>query len=79
MMKKKENRAKSKESYAEHRVRTKCRVRVGAIILAPGQTIAVATNRGFDGKKDLGYYFFHSGKKIYLRKKDVEYIGKFEY
>jgi hypothetical protein len=52
---------------------------LGRVILAPGQIIAVATNRGFDGKKDLGYYFFHNEKKIYLRKKDVEYVGKFEY
>ena len=68
---------KDKQVYAEHRVRTKYRLRIGKIIFAPGQVIAVATNRGFDGKQDLGYYFFHSGKKIYLRKKDVDYVGRF--
>ena len=70
---------KDKQPYAEHRIRTKYRIRLGAVYIAPGETIAVATNRGFDGKQDLGYYFFHSGKKIYLRKKDVDYVGRFEY
>ena len=70
---------KDKQEYAEHRVRTKYRIRLGAIILAPSEVIAVAKNRGFNGKQDLGYYFFHGGKKIYLRKEDVDYIGKFEY
>lgn len=69
---------KDKQEYAEHRVRTKGRLKLGRVILAPGQIIAVATNRGFDGKKDLGYYFFHAGKKIYLNKKDVDYVGRFE-
>ena len=76
MMKKKKVK---EQPYAEHRVKTKGRLKLGRVILAPGQVIAVATNRGFDGKKDLGYYFFHSGKKIYLSKKDVDYIGKIEY
>ena len=78
MMRKKNKKAKT-QLHAEHRVRTKGRLRLGKIILAPGQIISVAVNKGFNGKKDLGYYFFHNGKKIYLRKKDVDYIGKFEY
>ena len=77
MMKKKVK--KDKQEYAEHRVRTKYRIRLGAVILAPRQVISVATNKGFNGKQDLGYYFFHNGKKMYLRKEDVDYVGRFEY
>lgn len=73
-------RSKNKQPlYAEYRVRTKGRLRLGKVILAPGQIIAVAVNKGFSGKKDLGYYFFHNGRKMYLRKEDVEYVGKFEH
>ena len=68
---------KDKQEYAEHRVRTKYRIRLGAVWIAPGETIAVKTNKGHNGKQDLGYYFFHHGKKMYLRKKDVDYVGRF--
>ena len=78
MIKKKVKKVKT-QPYAEHRVRTKYRIRLGAVYIAPGAVIAVASNKGHNGKQDLGYYFFHHGKKMYLRKKDVEYIGKFEY
>lgn len=64
------------QPYAEHRVRTKGRLRLGRIILAPSQVILVAVNKGYNNKKDLGYYFFHNGRKMYLKKEDVDYIGK---
>lgn len=59
----------------EHYIKTKVRLRLGSITLAPFQTILVAKNHGFNGKKNLGYYFYHKGKKICLREKDVNYIG----
>lgn len=75
---KKKNKNK-RPLYAEYRVRTKGRLRLGSVILAPGQIIAVAINKGYSGKKDLGYYFFHNGKKMFLKKNDVEFVGRFEH
>lgn len=75
MMKKRKVKKVKAQPYAEYRVRTKYRIRLGAVVLAPLQTILVAKNKGFNGKQDLGYYFFHNGRKMYLRKEDVDFVG----
>lgn len=75
MIKKNKVKKVKAQPSAEYRVRTKYRIRLGRIILAPNQIILVARNRGFNGKQDLGYYFFHNGRKMYLRKEDVEFVG----
>ena len=72
----KENKELEKE--LDRYVKTKVRLRLAGLTLATGQVIAVGVNTGFSKRKNLGYYFYHKGKKIGLRKKDVEYVGRVE-
>lgn len=69
---------KTKGWEPEFAVKTAFRMRLGKITIAANQNIAVAINRGHNGKMNLGYYTYYKGKRYNIRAKDVTRVARYE-
>ena len=71
-------RPKTKGWEPEFAVKTASRMRLGKIVIAANQNIAVAINSGYNGKMNLGYYTYYKGKRYNIRSKDVTLVARYE-
>ena len=69
---------KTKGWEPEFAVKTAVRMRLDDITIATNQNIAVAVNRGYNGKMNLGYYTYYKGRRYNIRAKDVTLVARYE-